>query len=236
MLLSSIKNAKGAKFEHVSRNALLLFESLWSRLKDPERWQLGQSYASEFNEGNKDSVKALHAILVRVRGFDYVPENLRSATFIRVAASVVAAHQGMNNFYNEPAPMRELASLGSSIPSPALAQCITAALCVKIGNRYGQSHAALPYADSVLSSISKERWVFYLNGRLAQDLVILQELQSQSPISNWIAVIKQLGLTAENLVDPLVRALIVASNAGNVAQVRSIATRLLSAALGLPAT
>src|SRR5689334_5279565 len=45
--------------------------------------------------------------------FDYVPESLRSRAFIDAANKVIEAHFGWNNFYNEPAPMKALASLRS---------------------------------------------------------------------------------------------------------------------------
>jgi hypothetical protein len=106
ILLSLFKTAKGAQLEHAARNALLLIPQFWAQLKAPERWQIGQAYAQEFSEGRRESVKGLHAVLLAVAGFDYVPENLRSTTFIQVASNVIAAHQGMNNFHNEPGPMR----------------------------------------------------------------------------------------------------------------------------------
>jgi hypothetical protein len=120
ILLSLIRTSEGAQLEHSSRNALLLIPMFWHGLKKPERWQIGQAYATEFNNGKKQGVRALHSVLLAVRGFDYVPESLRSNTFSKVASQVVAAHQGMNNFYNEPAPMRELANLGTSIGSVAM--------------------------------------------------------------------------------------------------------------------
>src|SRR5260370_5865404 len=181
ILLSIFKTGKGAQLEHAARNALLIVPKFWENLKAPERWQVGQAYAVEFSEGRTESVKALHAVLVAVAGFDYVPENLRSSTFVRVASTVISAHQGMNNFYNEPAPMRELANLGTSIPGPALAVCMTAVLSVKLGNMYGASHAAQPYADQILRGLSQDRWLYYFNERLEQDCVILSELKYDRP-------------------------------------------------------
>ncbi|MGA8732175.1 MAG: hypothetical protein WB608_25685, partial [Terracidiphilus sp.] len=166
VLLSVLKRGSGATLEHAARNAQVIIPLLWPTLKRTERWQIGQVYAFEFNEGRKETVRALHAVLVAVKGFDYVPENLRSNTFSRVAGAVIAAHQGVNNFYTEPAPMKELANLGSSIPSPAVPICITAALCVHLGNQYGISWAAQDSAREVLDSISSDRWAYYLDDRL----------------------------------------------------------------------
>jgi len=186
----------------------------------------------EFSEGRRDSVKALHAVLVAVGGGDYVPENLRSAAFTRVASSVISAHQGMDNFYNEPAPMRELASLGTSIPGPALAVCMTAVLCVKLGNAYGTSHAAQPYADQVLSTLSSDRWLYYLNECLAQDRVVLAELCYERPANNWSRLVRGLEVEITDVTEKDVRALFTASWRGEVPKVRFIADKLLKGAIG----
>ncbi len=232
IILSLFRTARGAQLEHVSRNAQLIIPRYWTRLKDPERWQVGQAYAQEFSDGQKDPVKALHAVLISVMGFDYVPENLRSSTFIRVASSVIAAHQGANNFYNEPAPMKELANLGTSIPSPALAACMTAALCVKLGNPWGRSHAAQMYADKVIEGISAERWMYYFNGRFEQDLFILPKLMSEKPRTHWMNLMAEAGLERQAIQSRDVQLLIQESIAKNGSRVGVIANRLYLKAIG----
>jgi hypothetical protein len=229
VLLSVLKKGSGATLEHASRNALLIVPILWDRLKKAERWQLGQAYASEFNEGHKETVRALHAVLVAVKGFDYVPENLRSTTFTRVASTVIAAHQGVNNFYNEPSPMKELASLGTSIPSPALPLCMTAALCVKLGNSWGTSWAAQSPATEVLNSISKERWLYYLDDRLERDLVILPKLASAGrTVSAWIELVAAKELSPSLLAGKHVKALLTATNKNQPSKVNEAAMAMLS--------
>ncbi len=229
VLLSVLRTGTGATLEHASRNALLIIPVLWERLKNTERWQIGQAYASEFAEGRKDSVKALYAVLVAVRGFDFVPENLRSNTFSRVASGVIAAHQGANNFYNEPAPMRELANLGSSIPSPALPICMTAALCVKLGNFYGISWAAQSAADEVLSSISFERWSYYIEERLERDLVILPKLTNfGGPLNRWMELAWVKAIDESKIGDKAAVALVRATKSNNLTKVVE-AARAMSA-------
>lgn len=232
ILLNLFRVARGAQLEHASRNAQTIIPRYWRDLKDPERWQIGQAYAQEFNDGRKDSVKGLHSVLISVNGFDYVPENLRSATFVRVAAAVITAHQGLNNFYNEPAPMKELASLGSSIPNPALAMCMTAALCVRLGNPYGVSSSAQPYARKVLESISKERWLYYLNGRLDQDLHILPKLMIDKSRNRWIEIMQEIDLDPSQIANAEVKALVRDSKDGKGSRVDAIARRLYSRAVG----
>lgn len=232
ILLSLFKTGKGAQLEHTARNAALIIPAYWKRLKAPERWQIGQAYAQEFSEGRKDSIKGLHRVLVAVKGFDYVPENLRSTTFIQVANSVISAHQGMNNFYNEPGPMNELASLGTSIPSPALATCMTAVLCVKLGNFYGVSNAAQSSADKVIAGLSKERWYYYLNEKLMQDRIILSKFGDASPLAVWINLVGTLGLEEAQLSEKVSKDLLRASIENKPSQVQAIAKRMLKTSLG----
>jgi hypothetical protein len=231
ILLSLFKISKGAQLEHAARNALLIIPQFWDQLKAPERWQVGQTYALEFSEGRKEAVKGLHAVLLAVSGFDYVPENLRSTTFIKVANDVIAAHQGINNFYNEPAPIRELASLGTSIPGPALAISMTAVLCVKLGNFHGTSWAAQSYADQIVAGLSKDRWAYYFNERFEQDRLILSELQHPKPLLNWMSLVRSLQLDPTRIANKNSRALIVATNSENRAKVRTIVSNIFSASV-----
>lgn len=231
ILLTVLKSGKGANMEHASRNAILIIPMFWDALKKPERWQIGQAYAAEFSEGNKESVKALHAVLLAVKGFDYVPENLRSNTFTRVASAVIATHQGADNFYYEPGPMWELAKLGSSIPGPALASCITAALCVKLGNQYGISWNAQPPADQVLGTLSQERWIYYLDERLENDELILKKLSDGGkPLQNWISQVSSLGIDPNQLKSKLPIQIIINTNAKNGIMVAQIAKKCLQIA------
>lgn len=233
ILLSIFKTGKGAQLEHAARNALLIIPQFWGSLKAPERWQIGQAYAVEFSAGRTESVKALHAVLVSVGGFDFVPENLRSATFVRVASAVIAAHEGMNNFYNEPAPMRELASLGTSIPGPALATCMTAVLCVKIGNPYGVSNAAQPAAEHVIAGLSADRWLYYFNERLDGDRLILSELQHDRPARRWAQMIQTLNVDESKLTNRDTKALITSSIRQDVAKIQKIAGSMLHKSIGM---
>jgi hypothetical protein len=233
VLLSLFKTAKGAQLEHAARNALLIIPEFWSVLKEPERWQIGQAYAEEYNEGRKESLKGLHSVLLKISGFDYVPENLRSSTFVKVANDVISAHEGFDNFHNEPAPMRELARLGTSIPGPALAICITAILCVKLGNRYGRSNAAQNSADELVDGISKERWMHYLDGRLSDDRRILYKLDEMKPQANWVTLIKKLDLDFGSIQSRQIKKLLNVTEKGDKAQIASIAIGLYQKSIGL---
>ena len=155
ILMNSAKNSTGAKLEHCLANTNVVIPRLWSKLQEAEKWQVGRTYAEVYSEGKKTSASGLKQALMKVQGFDFVPENLRSDTFVKAAEAILRAHDGMNNFHNEPSPTRNLAQLGTSIPIPALPVCMSALLSVVLGNEYGVSWAALPIASNILLGLGR---------------------------------------------------------------------------------
>lgn len=191
VLMAGVKSTSGAKLENVLANTNTILPTLWPGLMDPDRFFVGRSYAEVHANGQAKAASGLRSALLKISGFDHVPEDLRSNTFVEAAGRVLQAHFGMNNFHNEPAPTRALASLGTSIPIPSFAQCMTAVLCVRIGNSYGVSWRAVPHADEILSSVTADRWKFFFDRCLPSDDVLLGELQQDSIAERWIELIQK---------------------------------------------
>ena len=227
VLMNAAKKNIGANLEHTLANINILIPSIWSQLRDTERWQIGHAYAESYADGKTTVVAGLKSALLKVKGFDYVPENLRSDTFVKAAEAILRAHDGMNSFYNESAPVNNLAKLGTTIPTPALPACITALLSVVMGNFYGVAWSAEPQASKMLSKISADRWGYYLNNAFPGDTRILRKLSEDKPRSNWIRLSEKYQFGDIQLKNKTVGELIRASldNKGN--KVQKLANRLL---------
>ena|SRR5665648_109559 len=154
-LLNLLKQTKGVELENIYGNIQIIIPAIWESLLADDRYPIGFAYAEAINNSDNKIVNVLKSLLLKVKGFDYVPENLRSLTFINAAKNLISVHYAANNYYNEPAAIKNLASLGTTIPTPALGVCISATLIVKIGNSYGlcwdaQSSAAVSYTHLTL--------------------------------------------------------------------------------------
>jgi len=176
ILLSSIKNDKGARLENSLANLNLLISHIWKYLGENDKWNLGTAYRDATAAGNTIASAGLKNALLKVSGFDFVPENLRSVTFKKAASSVLETHFAFNNFYNEPSVIRKLANLGSTIPSAALIDCMQAYLAVYLGNSYGVSTIAAEIAQEKLSEITRERWYYYFDKVIKDDEVVLNKI------------------------------------------------------------
>lgn len=179
VLTFAIRGEQGAKLENALSNLNLILPSIWSKISENDKWNIGTTYRDVTASGSTIASAGVKNALLKVKGFDYVPENLRSATFQKAAKSVVETHFAFNNFYNEPAVVRRLSNLGSVIPAPALLDCIQAYLVVFIGNYYGVSTVAAQIAEEKLSEISFERWKYYFEKGIQSDEIILQKLYSK---------------------------------------------------------
>lgn len=192
ILTSSIKTKDGAAQEHCLNNLKVILPLIWSKISSDDKWRIGSLYKDVMSDGDMDSAVIIKATLSLVNGFDYVPESLRSTTFIEAAQRLIDVHYEFDNFYKEPRAIKELASLGTIFPKPAMPICIKALLLVYLGNYYGRSIAAVPIAEEQLNSISYDDWVDFLENELPFDENILQALvSSQRQLEYFVDIIRQ---------------------------------------------
>ena len=234
VLLSGIKNEQSASQEHAVGNLGALIQPIWQHIPEKDKWQIGNAYRDATAAGNISATKGLKNALLKVKGFDYVPENLRSTTFIKAAKALIEAHFSLNNFYTETPLVSNLAKLGSSIPAPAFIDCVQAYLCVYLGNSYGTSHSAWPIARDELAKIPEDRWRYYFAKVLQNDDILLAKLHSDKPRRMFTSLIQnQLAYIAEcEEVDPNILRLIRASLDGNDMKIKGIVEALYKKAKG----
>jgi len=213
VLLTQLKVATGAKLQHAAGNMNVLLPVMWPKLRDKDRWQSGETYAIVQASDRPVAATGLRRALMRVKGFDFVPESLRSDTFRTAARAVLTAHFARDNFYNEQKPMETLARLGSSVPGPALADCLSAALCVRLGNRYGYSKASQPAAQHFLKLFGPPQWEYYFDKVFTGDRHVLEKLAyDDKPVERWQELIAELALDSLHM-NPRIAKMVTADHA-----------------------
>ncbi len=226
VLMNASKNKTGANLEHVLANVNIIIPTIWLQLREAEKWQIGRTYAEVYADGKTTSVKGLKSALLKVHGFDFVPENLRSDTFIKAAEAIIKAHEEGDNFYNEPVKVRSLVKLGTVIPAPALPLCFSALICVILGNSYGVSWDARDEAYRLLNKMTSDRWIYYFNSILPSDIRILNKLSITKPINNFINLVDKLDFSIEEIKNKSVKQLLVVSKEKDEVKVEKISKKL----------
>ncbi|KEH89317.1 hypothetical protein Z967_10680 [Clostridium novyi A str. 4540] len=226
-LMNLLKETDGAEFSNVSSNILEIIPHIWQSLLSEEKYFIATSYAKYANDGNNKYISVLKNLLMKVQGFDYVPENLKSLTFIEAAKRLISTHYDINNFYNEPKAVKNLSSLGTIIPKPALKVVIDATLLIKMGNSYGISWGAQEYADKILDSIHSEQWRSYLDSQLSSSEYVLQKICcNDDRTTRWMNIVEKYDLNTLDITNPLIRSLLDKSIAKRANEVSSIANKL----------
>ena len=182
--------------EHSVNNFKLIIPLIWNKLTDDDKWKIGFLYRDVVSDGNTKAANGVKIALLKNGGFDFVPENLRSQTFIKAAHNLIDKHFEYDNYYKEPRAIKELANLGTVIPEPALMQCMKAYILVYIGNFYGRSISAVDIAEKQLTLISTEQWIQFFDRMLPYDQDLLGALYSTSlkPIRNFYELLRTLGM------------------------------------------
>lgn len=217
ILLSMVKNNEGAQLSNSLANANLIIPLIWSKLNDPEKRHIGKTYAEIFIDGKTTAARGFKKVLLKVNGFDFVPEDLRSNTYLEAANNVIQVHESGFNFYYEPAAIMKLANLGSNIPISAFPKCMSAVLSIKLGNFYNISWDAQKYADEILRGLTPERWHYFFNECISFDERILFKLTQRSPRNYWYKLIAELNtnhpkvLVKDNLKGKYLKQLVQAS-------------------------
>lgn len=183
ILITSIKTDIGAKLENALGNLNTMLPHIWEKLGENDKWNIGSTYRDVTASGNATAISGVKTALSKVSGFDYVPENLRSNTFIKAAKQLIDTHFAFNNFYNEPMAVKKLATLGRTIPAPALMDCIQAYLVVILGNYYGRANSAVGQAENELAKITPDRWYKYFEKGIANDDIILEKLKNSNMVA-----------------------------------------------------
>lgn len=208
-LLKLFRDTDGIEFDNVTRNMNAVFPVIWDRLKIEERRALADAY-TDYSESDDAREKIIKGVMLQVRGFDYVKENVRSRTYIQTAKKLIDIHFGMQNFYNEPRAIKDLEDLGTVIPKLALKECVTAILYVKLGNQYGTSLRAEEVADRMLSNLTEEDWITYLENYMIEEEHLLDGIdQSRKMRNKWKEVIKTYNLKKLNIIAPKTKSLII---------------------------
>lgn len=189
-VLNLTKETDGGEFENVLINMTLILDKVWDTILSNDKYNIGKAYSEAINNAEKKLSVSLRRVLLSNEGFNYVPENLRSQSFIEYAKKLKTAHFGFDNFYNEVAPAKDLANMGS-IPPAAVSHCLSAVLLSKLGNSFGVSISAQPHVNKILSELPIDRWEHYFNDAFKGDSDVLYKLTRDSRmLEKWIEYVK----------------------------------------------
>lgn len=158
VLVSLVRSAFGMYTDsaieaQVRSNIGLIAPDMWAVCPDDGRYEIGVRAASFRVNGEASRAKLGRAFLDLVHGLPYLPEDTLSVEMSAALDDLIQAHNGYNNFHNEPSPARSLAKYvpdNGIVPPSVAARYVKVVTMCKIGNGYGVSNAAMPTYNSLI--------------------------------------------------------------------------------------
>ncbi len=120
------------------------------------RSELINSHTEYVAKGYQDKHAASLQFFEKLGLLGLLNESEQHHIFSRAINRLWDVHNGMNNFYNEPAFAERLVELSNqgAVPETAQEQYVQTIGCCRVGNGYGVSNAAVRYYDQMIQNFS----------------------------------------------------------------------------------
>lgn len=190
----------------VRNNIRLIAPEVWRACGDSARHEAGLKQASFSANGETSRARLAREFLELVGGLAYLPPDSLSLEMSRALDALQSAHNGLNNFYNEPPPARILQSLVPSsgvVPDGVAKRYVEVLTACAIGNGYGVSWGAEPIYEELIDRWQDKHVSIFVG--LVAEPSIESRLQFGSCASNYQKISRR--LEARVVRPPLKRAL-----------------------------
>lgn len=137
-------------------NALDLCQGLLNAFTASIRSDLINKHSEYIAKGIQDKHIASLQFFEKLGIINLLNESEQHVVFSRAVERLWNVHNGMNNFYNEPAFAERLLELSQAgaVPETIQEQFVQTVCCCRVGNGYGVSNAAVPKYDQIIRSFS----------------------------------------------------------------------------------
>jgi hypothetical protein len=172
-------------------NVRALWRELWRHVSEDARHGFGTKYARYVANADRTQAQAAGELLEIVSGQAYLPEPIRVARLADILDTLIAAHRGYNNFYNEPSPARALeAFVGDreGVPKSIHAQYTSTLVDVFLSNGHGVANAADPIYRRLLERLDSEQAALAL--RAIRHSTIAIKLRYELCQKQWVALLE----------------------------------------------
>jgi hypothetical protein len=147
----------------VRNNIKLVAPDIWRVCSEEPRYEVGLKFATLEANGEISRAKLAREFLDLVDGLPYLPGSRLELEISTALDALMSAHNGYNNFYNEPGPARQLQRLippSGEVSANVIKRYVKTVVMCKIGNGSGICWAAEPTYDDLISRFS-DKFIFW---------------------------------------------------------------------------
>lgn len=183
--------------EQARLNSLDICSSLPERLTVSMRSELINNHSEYVAKGYEERHAASLQFFEKLGLLNFLHESEQHFVFYRAVERLRNAHNGMNNFHNEPAFAERLLelTLQGAVPETIQKQYVQVIGCCRVGNSYGVSDAAVTYYDQMIQSFSPREITTLIQSATSKDNALGQRVNlGGSCLANFKNLLKLIDL------------------------------------------
>jgi hypothetical protein len=177
----------------IRNNIRLIAEVVWGACSEEARFEAGLKFASLTANAEVTRAGLAREFLQRVDGLSYLPPDALGLEMTTALDALLTAHNGWDNFYNEPPHARMVQSVvpaSGDVPNSVVRKYIKVLTMCRIGNGHGVSWAAEPIYNNLISRWRDTEIVIFVN--LTRDAEVASRLQFTSCAQKFQALANRL--------------------------------------------
>ncbi|WP_438491000.1 hypothetical protein [Paenibacillus sp. IHBB 3054] len=185
---------------NIRNNLTLITPCLWNYSNKQSKHDIGLKYAIFSANADLPRKKLAYDFLTIVEGLTYLPAEQIVVEMEEVIESLLTAHNGWNNFYNEPVHARSLLRYipdTGVVPIPISEHYVKVVVMCRIGNGHGVSGSALEYYEEMIGRFTEYQIMEFINLLFNSD--IRSRLQFSLCAENFKALAERFSLTAVDI-------------------------------------
>jgi len=157
--------------EQARLNSLDLCNGLPEGFTSSMRSELINKHSEYVAKGYEERHSASLLFFEKLGLLNILNESEQHAVFSKAVQRLWNVHNGMNNFYNEPAFAERLLELTSqgAVPETVQEEYVQTVGCCRVGNGYGVSNAAVSYYDQMIQNFSPREIVALIQSAISKD-------------------------------------------------------------------
>lgn len=223
-LLKNPTDKDSKRFKVLCQNVKNLFPFLWDNANLNDKKFI--SFYLKTSTPDSPINKVFNEISTQIKLQDFNTDLGTVTKILKSCQDVLSCHYSVNNHKGEIAPLIQLSEV-ESFPNLFLRSVVTPCIVTYLGNNNGYLNESRLTAESILTSLPREKWTYYFKNYFAKDdFVLINLITVEGCLKDWCALVKKSGFDEEDIPNENVLELLLASKRQDFEKVVEYANKI----------
>lgn len=223
-LLKNPTDKDSKRFKVLCQNVKNLFPFLWDNASLNDKKFI--SFYLKTSAPDSPINKVFSEISTQIKLQDFNTDIGTVTKILKSCQDVLSCHYSVNNHKGEIAPLIQLSEV-DSFPNLFLRSVVTPCIVTYLGNNNGYLNESRLTAESILTSLPREKWTYYFKNYFAKDdFVLINLITVEGCLKDWCALVKKSGFDEEDIPNENVLELLLASKRQDFEKVVEYANKI----------